>query len=148
MKFVTTIVWKYTTVYQLHQYEIGNKFLIHPSCHRLPYKGVTKLVTFCEHRKYMTSKQLKLQPVQILEAVVSSSISSQIYFSCIENDPQHLSLHFSYDQTTAPVTFSCHLIFYVKNFCGLLNIASWLANKNPSFKQGNATNIVHIISFA
>ena len=32
---------------------------------------------------------LKLQPIQLSEAVASYSASSQIHFDCIENNPQH-----------------------------------------------------------
>ena len=88
--------------------------------------GVTKLVIFCGHHKYMTPKRFKkndLQPIQLLEAVVSSSTSSQIHFDCIENNPQRpapsqspLSPHSTDDQTKSLVTFSWLLFFYVKKY--------------------------------
>ena len=39
LEFVTTIVQKCTAIYHLHQYKIGNEFLIAPSCHKLPHKN-------------------------------------------------------------------------------------------------------------
>ena len=69
------------------------------------------------HSKHVNG--LKLQPIQISEAVVSSLTSSQVHFNCIVDTP-----HSTDDLTKAPVTFSWHLLFYVNEHCGLLNIAS------------------------
>ena len=43
---------------------------------------------FCGCHKCMTLNGLKLQPIQLLEAVVSSSTSSQTHFDCIKNNTQ------------------------------------------------------------
>ena len=69
------------------------------------------------HSKHVNG--LKLQPIQISEAVVSSLTSSQVHFNCIVDTP-----HSTDDLTKASVTFSWHLLFYVNEHCGLLNIAS------------------------
>ena len=42
------------------------------------------------HRKHVNG--LKLQPIQLLEAVVSTSTSSQIHFDCIVDNPSLLAL--------------------------------------------------------
>ena len=73
------------------------------------------------HSKHVNG--LKLQPIQISEAVVSSLTSSQVYFNCIVDTP-----HSTDDLTKAPVTFSWHLLFCVNEHCGLLNIVSLLAS--------------------
>ena len=62
---------------------------------------------------HITTKHLNglnLQPIQLLEAIVSSSISSQIYFECIEDHPLPLTPLYYY-RTKAPVTFTLHLRF-------------------------------------
>ena len=46
--------------------------------------GVTKLVIFFGRHKCMARKWFKLQPIQLLQAVVSSSTSSHCH--CIENN--------------------------------------------------------------
>ena len=39
LAFATSTVWKFTTVYHLHEYKTGTEFFIPPGCHRLPYKN-------------------------------------------------------------------------------------------------------------
>ena len=58
---------------------------------------------------------LKLQPIQLLEAVVPSSASTQIHFDCHSEHTTSSPLPRSTDdQTKGPVTFSWPLIFNVK----------------------------------
>ena len=46
------------------------------------------------------------------------------------------------DQDKRYVTFSRHLIFYVIRYCGLFNIASWLAsNKTLSTRESNKIQV-------
>ena len=65
----------------------------------------------------MTLHGLKLQPIQLLEAVVSSSTSShtlQYILTFIENNAQLPFPHSTDDQTKGTVTASLHLTFYLK----------------------------------
>ena len=93
---------------------------------------------------------LKLQPIQLLEAVFSSPRSSHkpnTYWLCKEEHPTPApfttlsSLHSIDDQTKVCATFNCHLIFCVKRYFGLLNIASWLAIYSffADFRDSNST---------
>ena len=87
---------------------------------------------------------LKLNGLQIqsLVVVVSSSTSShKLNKFWLHRDnittpsplPQHsfLSHYSTNDRTKVPVTFIWHLIFYVKKYFGLLNIASWMPSNKP-----------------
>ena len=83
---------------------------------------------------------LKLQPIQSLGAVVSSSTwnhKPDTFFNYVENNPPpspsptQSSSRSTDDRTKAALIFSRHLIFYVKKYFGLLNIASWLASNKP-----------------
>ena len=46
LEFVITVVWKSTTIYHLHQYKTGTKFLIVPSCHNLSHKNYVSCINF------------------------------------------------------------------------------------------------------
>ena len=95
--------------------------------------GVTQLVIFCGRYKCITHKWFKT--IIFLEAVVSSSSSSQIHFDCRREQPPALPpSHSTDDQTKEPVIFSWHL----------MNIASSLAATKP-FEQISVTDVVHII---
>ena len=57
--------------------------------------------------------------------------------------PTHSSPQSTDDQTKVLVTFNWHLIFYVKTYCVLLNMAlGWLATK--LFEQWSVTDVIHI----
>ena len=77
--------------------------------------GVTELVI-----NVWPLNGLRLQPIQ------PSSNKPDSFWPCNEQPPA--PHHSTDDQTKARVTFSWHLIFYVKKYFGLLNIASWLAS--------------------
>ena len=70
------------------------------------------------HSKHVNS--LKLQPIQLLQAVASST-SSQVHFDSIRGQPSLLP-HFTDDQTKTLVTFSWHFFMW-KKYCGLLSNA-------------------------
>ena len=85
----------------------------------------------------------KLQPIQSLEAIVSSSTLRyqpdtfwlHRYLTTHSPFPTHSSPHSTDDQPKAPVTFSWHLIFYVKKCFGLLNLASLLASNKTALNK-------------
>ena len=79
---------------------------------------------------------LKLQPIQLLEELFFPSISSQIHSDCIDNNLHCIgNNHSTVDQIKLPVTCSLSLIFYVKKYYGLLNIASWLTSSKTLWRR-------------
>ena len=73
------------------------------------------------------NESLKLQPIQLLEAVVSSSKSIQIHFGCLVGTPSPNS---SDDQTKSHVIFSLYLFFLSGKNHGLPNRVAWLTSSN------------------
>ena len=101
--------------------------------------GWHKIGHFCGRRKCTTPKWFKISADSIVRDrsfffISLSWIHEPDNFDCVENNPQpfphsHISPCYSTDdQNKASVTLSWHLNFYVKKFCSLLNIASWLAS--------------------
>ena len=74
---------------------------------------------------------LKLQLIQLLEAVVSSQTSSQTHSVCYREQPPTPSspTPLTTKPKQSPVQFKVQLAinFLCKKNCGSMNIASWLA---------------------
>ena len=73
-EFVTTIVQKYTIVYQLQWYKTRIEFLIVPRCHRLPHKNWVGYISFSSTayillQYYVSPETLKNARFWILMAV-------------------------------------------------------------------------------
>ena len=106
-----------------------------------------KIGHFHGRHKCITPKWFKIQPIQSLETVVSSSTwrhksdTFWLHRKKSSTSPNHLSPHSTDDKTKAPVTFSWYLIFYVKNYFDLLSIAScWLGTN--IFEEGSVTDVL------
>ena len=103
-------------------------------CHMSADSFVFKQKTYCSFLQMEGGSQ---DVAILLEVVVSFRLQhqarSQIYFDYVENNtpaspPTHSSPNSIDYLNKGPVPFSWHLIFYVKKYFGLLNIASWLVS--------------------
>ena len=91
------------------------------------YRGSQNCSSFVAIMNVWSLNGFKLQPIQSLEAVVSSSTLRyqpdtfwlHRYLTTPSLFPIHSSPHSTDDQPKAPVTFSWHLIFSVKKCFGL-----------------------------
>ena len=94
-----------------------------------------KTVHFCEHHKRMTHKWFKFTTISIIRgSSFFFNNKPETFWLCRKQTQALPSLthHFSEstdDQNKVSFTFGWHLIFYVKKYCSLLNIAYWLAIK-------------------
>ena len=110
--------------------------------------GVTKLVILCGRHKYTIPKWLKIITNSIFKgSSFLFNIKPATFWLHREQTPALPPqsprifpplLHWWPKQSTC--YFQLPLIFYVKKYCGLINIASWLAS-NWSFEQESVTDI-------
>ena len=105
--------------------------------HFCEWKVIT-LVIFCGCHKCMTHKWFKTTPNSIIRGInfFSSSSHKPCTFWLRREQPPappptHPFHHSIDEQTKVPVTFNWHLIFYVRKYFSLLNIASLLASNKP-----------------
>ena len=77
---------------------------------------------------------LKLQPIQLLEQVLSSS-SSQIHFDCHREQPPASPSPDPLMTKPKDLLLSVGTSFFMWKNCGLMNTASWLASNKTFWRR-------------